>query len=165
MQVINLFSCCQSSLQKVIVNCCLCIGPDSLIKQIIIGIHPHKRVLSSFLRCHPHGDPKLHAEMRQASDALDMEVFLADGEKIGAQELDFFLELVTGMTGLEPRRTCWFCQTRSFLMQSQSWGMQTRCSPSSAALQDNHTLESILMEQSCGVPVQGNVRGARNKSA
>lgn len=27
---------------------------------------------------------------RQASDALDMEVFFTDGEKIGAQELDFF---------------------------------------------------------------------------
>lgn len=29
-------------------------------------------------------------KIRQDSDALDMEVFLADGEKIGAQELDFF---------------------------------------------------------------------------
>lgn len=29
-------------------------------------------------------------KIRQASDALDMEVFLADAEKIGAQELDFF---------------------------------------------------------------------------
>lgn len=29
-------------------------------------------------------------KIRQASDALDMEVFLDDGEKIGARELDFF---------------------------------------------------------------------------
>lgn len=37
--------------------------------------------------------------------------------------------------------------------------------PAAQLLRDNHTSESVLVEQSCGVPVQGNVRGARNKSA
>lgn len=44
-------------------------------------------------------------KIRQASDALDTEDFLADGEKIGAQNLIFFLKLVTEITGLEPTRT------------------------------------------------------------
>lgn len=100
----------------------------------------------------------------QFSDALDMEVFLADGEKIGARELGFFSQADDRNNRAEAKEDLLVLTARPGVSccRLRVGKCKQGVLPAAQLLQDSHTLERILTEQGWGLPVR-KVQGARKK--